>query len=252
MRANEFLFEAEVVPYQSIALSEEQVIAMLRTHCSQLVHLINRPPMWRGVDNHDEPFLLIKPSTGVRRSENTMNYYTLLIDSSPDFAQFPKRSKSLICSTNLHRAQDYGMSGVYAIFPVDGSKIGVCPGADMWDTEVDLTKLDPTGNQGMSSIADIADVLVQLNVECNLESMARGPVIQSSIDFMKKRGIQPDQLLSYLYAIIAPAETGFQVTNPAQLARSTNRIGSKEVWTDGDCIAIEIDSLGAIFERMHG
>ena len=228
MRANEFITEAEVVPYQATPLSEDQVVLMLRDRCSHLIHLINRPPMWRGVDNHDEPFLFIQPSTGVRCSENTMNYYTLLIDSSPDFAQFPKRSKSLIGTTNLDRAQDYGHTGVYALFPVNGSRIGVCPGHDMWDTEIDLSAIDPTGNKGKSSIADIADIMVQLGVECNLEAMAQGPMAPSSKDFMKKRGIQPDHLLSYLYGIIAPAETGFQVTTPEQLARSINRIGSKE------------------------
>lgn len=65
-----------------------------------------------------------------RRSANTHNFYTYIIDNSKDWKRFPKRSMSFICSTNARSAGSYGI--VYQVFPVNGTKIGVCPSRDFW------------------------------------------------------------------------------------------------------------------------
>ena len=65
-----------------------------------------------------------------RVSTNTYNYYTLWMDNDPDWAEYPKRSKSLICSTLYTTARDYGKVAV--VVPLTNCNIGVCPEDDLW------------------------------------------------------------------------------------------------------------------------
>ena len=71
-----------------------------------------------------EPKSVGKP----RRSANTLNYYTLLMDSNPRWKQFPKRSQSLICLTDgSYRGRDG-----WVVFPKDGWRIGDTGIRDLW------------------------------------------------------------------------------------------------------------------------
>lgn len=68
-----------------------------------------------------------------RMSANTFNYYTLWMDNSPAWSAFPKRSKSLICSTSISAAGDYARnSAAQLIIPADSNKIGICSDDDLW------------------------------------------------------------------------------------------------------------------------
>lgn len=57
---------------------------------------------------------------GYRKSANTYNYYTLLIDNDPAWSAYPPRSASVIASTNHDYARNYG------------SCICCCPKAIPW------------------------------------------------------------------------------------------------------------------------
>lgn len=65
-----------------------------------------------------------------RTSKNTMNYYTEWVDHSASWSHFPKRSRSLICSTSKNYAEDYG--AVRVVVPVQNTAVGVCPERDWW------------------------------------------------------------------------------------------------------------------------
>lgn len=70
------------------------------------------------------------PSTGIRTSANTSNYYTLFFDTNQENANWPKRGKSFICTANKIYAKSYGT--VYVVLPHNGVDLGVCPSADLW------------------------------------------------------------------------------------------------------------------------
>jgi len=74
--------------------------------------------------------------TTERKSANTYNYYTLWMDNDPAWASFPKRSRSLICSTSLNIASSYkGQGGKpMVVIPVENCTIGVCSAADLWES----------------------------------------------------------------------------------------------------------------------
>jgi len=65
------------------------------------------PKIYRGLD---ENYLYgyVKPAEYSRKSRNTSNYYTLIMDHSQKWKQYPKGSKSIICTTSRSKAENYG------------------------------------------------------------------------------------------------------------------------------------------------
>jgi hypothetical protein len=71
--------------------------------------------------------MLSDPTVGTRVSANTLNYYTWIIDNSPDWKDYPKRSKSLICASFSRYDNNE-----YIVLPFNNPIIGTCPEYDMW------------------------------------------------------------------------------------------------------------------------
>ena len=73
---------------------------------------------------------------GLKVSENaTYNLYTRLFSGIlPSWNNFPRRNRSFICSSSINKALQYSGSydNIYAVFPKNNSKIGVCPESDIW------------------------------------------------------------------------------------------------------------------------
>jgi len=72
-----------------------------------------------------------------RKSANTENYYTLIIDNSPAWKEYPKRSKSFICTTEASVADAYasnilGKKAVYKVIPLENQNIAACTRSDFW------------------------------------------------------------------------------------------------------------------------
>ena len=111
-------------------ITKEQADQLLETKHSKAV--TPAAEIFRGVDGYGD-YIYVDPSKSkqLRVSANTDNYYTLVIDNSPEWKDYPKRSKSLICSTDRGYADSFGE--VYRVYPINGAKIGVCPGDDIWN-----------------------------------------------------------------------------------------------------------------------
>lgn len=98
--------------------------------------------IWRGDKNLGYYFIL-DPAATPRQSRNTLNYYTIIIDQSNAWKDYPKRSRSAICSTRFGKARSYdkagwgaerGSLGLYCVLPINGGKIGCCPQDDIWES----------------------------------------------------------------------------------------------------------------------
>jgi hypothetical protein len=76
------------------------------------------------------PYWVVNPVKSYRVSRNTNNFYTGLLDKLPAWKDYPKRSRSIICSSNPAYCESYG--NVVVVLPVNGAKIGVCPEEDIW------------------------------------------------------------------------------------------------------------------------
>jgi len=92
-------------------------------------------PIYRGVYGDEKislsNFMVYDPKAIERKSANTQNFYTWIIDNSPQWKDFPKRSKSLICATDREIADNFG-EVLYRVIPFDNAKIGKCSTSDFW------------------------------------------------------------------------------------------------------------------------
>lgn len=94
-------------------------------------------PIWRGSKSGEAESYILEGQKGSRRSANTSNHYTLILDEQlKKYKNYPLRSKSIIMAShdNKDYAQEFG--GLYAVFPYNDTIIGVCPRDDIWYTDV--------------------------------------------------------------------------------------------------------------------
>jgi len=122
------------------SLTKDEFKSILNRFCKNFDW--NDAPIYKGM-YIDGDFALTNPKGQERRSANTPNYYTVIFDNSPYLGEFPKRSQSLICSTDLNTAGTYG--DLYRVIPFDGAKIAVCSSSDFWhgfETNIKYYDLD--------------------------------------------------------------------------------------------------------------
>src|SRR4051812_3088795 len=121
----DFLTEQMLKPWTIDKLKVDQAIELLNIHCKNgLTAIENGCLLYRGEKKKNSiPFQMIDASRGERTSKDTNNIYQLMMDNSTALANYPKRSKSLICSTSYSEARDYGIARV--IIPFDDVEIAV-------------------------------------------------------------------------------------------------------------------------------
>lgn len=141
MKTFKQFLEAAVKPMANQHLNSEDAIEAALEHCRDAVAAFQRGDVtiYRGWHNKI-PTGIVRPHTGTRKSENTSNFYTQLFDTNPENDLYPLRSKSLICTTDKEKAENYG--NVSYVFPLDSVKIAVAPKADIWDIEAEFPQVD--------------------------------------------------------------------------------------------------------------
>lgn len=107
-----------------VKLTEDEAINYVTERCSEWLEYptkINRRV------HTDTDHFRSKPVHRVSR--DCVNYYTLIMDNSPEWKDYPKRSNSFICSMNT---SNYNGTS-YIVIPRNGSKWGVCDSTDIYD-----------------------------------------------------------------------------------------------------------------------
>lgn len=122
------------------AINIEEALKLIKENCSNMDF---SKPYWRGTKDNGDSYIM-DGSKGYRKSYDTGNYYTMLIDHFSDKGN-PLRSKSIVCINNpgesyAERYADKHMGSYYAVFPYDNAKIGYVGDQDMWDIKVKLGK----------------------------------------------------------------------------------------------------------------
>lgn len=243
-------------------LSVKKAIKLLNEHCKDSLWMLQQnSPIWRGdskksslaLYNKAESFAVVDPSKTERRSQNTSNWYTIILDNSPFMAEFPKRSRSLICSTDFMYAEDYSGGEPVAIIPFDGVKIGVCPESDMWGTQIKLGRSDSIDSFNSAFSLFARRLLKMDKVPVTLETLKKMDAVlkkAKSLDDVLKNKPEAlgfvewfgpkakDDFLGTIFAAYSPQKTKLRVTTPAEL-KSLKAKRNKEVWVGGPCVAIE-------------
>ena len=249
MKSSEFISEAQVKPYQHQEFKELQTsIKFIQANCQQAIKggmLEN--PLWRGMRGmygYEAAVIHFKPGTGRRKSENTSNQYTALMSNSPYFKGWPKRDRSMICSTDIGYASDFGRE--YAILPFDNAKIGVCPSFDLWDTGITGDRLALL-HERVRTIGRLPEFLSRNFDLPETYTRMKGYVLTSKfaslLNYYNSNHIgitnplTPTEFIPYLFEVLNPTRIDMQLMNVKQFAAAN--LSNRECWLSADVVAIE-------------
>lgn len=259
----QFLAEAAVgksIKYDHVDL--EKAVELLNTHCKDALWMLkNDSPIWRaqydpfGKMLGNDGVSVIDPSKTQRKSENTSNYYTLILDNHPEMVDFPKRSRSLIASaTDSYPRTMIDDDDPWAVIPYDGVKIGVCPHEDIWLTPVSIfghTSPELAYWNGIfaelfkdRSWKDFTDYAAKLKFSVGLNN-GRGSAVYEN--FCAAFRVDPDSrvaksaaqdFIGFIFKAYGLSKTKLKLATTATLAQiAKNR--SREVWIGGPCVIMK-------------
>jgi hypothetical protein len=136
----QYIQEASVTPIKSTPIDLQEAIKVIKKNCSDSLWMFeSKTPMWRGEKQQDlilgkDGVAIIDTTKSERKSQSMSNWYTLIIDNSPEYKNYPKRSQSLICTNKIGTAKDFG--ALMAVIPFNDAKIGIVNAPDIWDKSI--------------------------------------------------------------------------------------------------------------------
>lgn len=260
----QFLLEAAVDKRPSYEkLEVDAGIKFLNTHCKNALWMLqeNRPiyrgdpmgPAW----SERIGFVVVDSTKTARKSQNTSNWYTAILDAHPDRQHFPKRSRSFIATTDKIYAQDYILrhSDLSIIIPTDTAKIGLVNDEDMWNTPLkgipgwrgNIEDFNHVLTQFAKSLFDTPTVTVQelemLDVQLKKgNGMCIKALVSAMKDFTSISVTQKDidelskNFLSIIWNAYSEGSTGHSVVTTATMPHRYDG----EVWVGGEVIMISL------------
>ena len=178
-----------------------------------------------------------------RKSSNTYNYYSLWMDNNPQWSSFPKRSKSLICSTDILTADSYGKPKI--VVPLINCTIGICPEHDLWYSFAKVNSLLKLStwlydhftiqwrNQDNENLTypELIQKLKDTRPDFTMDHWYK-----DLEDLLKKYGNAED----VLDIILNPSENNFMLTTWSQFnKRPDENEDGFEVWLSAPCLLID-------------
>ena len=189
--------------------------------------------LYRGVySNYGSDFNILTGEDGERKSANTTNHYTKIIDHNLKGTDYPLRSKSTICSTDDDYARVFSAADPLVLIPFDGVKIGVCASDDMWESKVkfDGITMDVAELNELYGINGVKDDSFKTIVD-GIEKAVKAGKRQITRLFTDDKSIK--EQLEDVYSI---ENLGFSLIENKDISKLK---GSRECWVGGSCLAIE-------------
>lgn len=236
---------------RGVAITEEKAVYLLNKNCKRSVKAWKRGDgIYRGIPSNNS-FMLYDTKTSLkpRESANAENYYTLLIDNSPAWKKFPKRSQSLICTTNDGYASGYGST--FIVFPYDNGVIGVSPDDDFWFSfqstlreslnrwtnslnrvfqRLDIDLSDKSYEGIVKSFKEFDDTMKVSGGESGLTSL----IISTGADWLKNY-FDYNNILKLVDDKLNPSNNNFKLVK-AGYPLPDKKV---EVWTDAKSVLVE-------------
>lgn len=232
---------------QFTPLDANAAIEVLNQECrASLWMLYDNKPFYRGMDYPRKidklGFGTVDTSATERKSQNTTNYYTMILDNNPYCKDFPKRSRSFISSTSIEKARGYAWGLPVVLIPADSAKVGIVGKNDIWDTQINLGgyrgDLEDL-NRAFKSYLGLAPTLD------SFEKFAERAKDRDSAEFHKLTEFCPGEsnarrlakdFMDELFKAYSPAKTGFTTYPAANLPHKLPR--DSEVWVSGKVVII--------------
>lgn len=81
----------------------------LKDYAFREIEIDKRPIFYRGLSDYKSNSYLIKTDDHIRKPANSSSgYYNIWIDNASEWKEYPKRSKSIICTNDRDVAKSYG------------------------------------------------------------------------------------------------------------------------------------------------
>jgi len=252
---------------RSQPISKEVAMSFIQDKASDAASIYTKEGgyIYRGLQSNIESCLFNDPSKYDRMSKNTGNFYTVLFSEIlPSWKKYPKRSKSLICSSSESGASSYG--NPFAVFPQNGANIGVVPARDMWGgfqnsigqhrldledfnrdfefifSELGIKSVDfsnkTTTLQAISKLQEALDNIDPSKLSSRLRNMAAFDIIYPA---------KGKDLIKFFDTFLSPTKNGFQLIKVGKPLPE-----NKEVWTDAPCVLVPLKMLGEVIPPIKG
>lgn len=195
-----------------------------------------------------------------RKSANTNNFYTLVINEDPRFMEFPNRS--VICSTSIAEAKGYANSvaSLGIILPKNGTTIAICPSNDIWNTPIALSTRKVLwfyyGRliESMINILGKNSHIKSYNDLLDLGDRAHQMLNDGTIDYESLKSKTKHELILSMLDEIFKRKDGMKTIlkrfSPndfvTQNIKSFSAPDNREVWFDSDFIAIRAEYIESL------
>lgn len=214
-----------------------------------------RRRIYRGIHLYEQNFFY-QPQLdpGTRRSSNTYNWYTLIMDHVPEWQDFPRRSASVICTTDPVQSSDYGIT--YTVLPFGNPTIGISPREDIWFSFPSLKKLEM---ESLEELMDALDTLAYTYLDKPLSQNSwpdfnRGlreisqKILQEyhrsqwdNVNKLQGRVTPQRDMLAVLREILDPQAAGFRTAKLSEWQPQPDR----EIWFSAPAFFLNSNWLGS-------
>lgn len=274
MRLNEIkaaIYRSRLSPQEAVEVGRQNFLSFFETF--EGYSSGNEPPIFRGA-THDTYTTLVNPKAGGGRdSAYTSNEYTVLMSELPSWSAFPKRSHSIVCTTDAGRAEDYGSATFVVVLP-DQFNLGICSRYDLWVSFPYLgmkTTIDSLHgfNNDFAALIERATKshwfatketsLADMKEKCRalqewiegtpniaFDGITLGYFLHDLLREGKYTG--PDAVFQIIASLFDPAKNKFQRYTSIPALHSLS--GNKEVWTDTPCMLVPIDDYDSLREAI--
>jgi len=237
-------------------LSTEEAIKFLNTHCKNALWMLEKnKPFYRGITEYKDVditkikgFSLVNTELTTRRSQNTSNYYTVILDNNPLNKDFPKRSKSFVGTTSFDYALGYSSSGHHGVFvmvPTDSAKIGVVNHSDMWHTKIKLFGLNKNIEEFNNYFAELFNYplseTITIDMFKDFDSRLKSGDVTAISNFHSAFGFRKDvyhtKFLEEIFDAYSSKKTGHEWYYSSNFPTNILQTNT-EVWISGKIVLI--------------
>jgi len=199
-----FTFKQFLLQEQSFEkLTTEQFIQLLRSdeYSDSYKCLKNADYLLRGMSTSYGPFAAIDRTNSERTPLPGGEIYTKLLQSNPKNANWPRRTKSTICTPDWTTAEGWAESrksgDVYCILPKNGVKLGVIPTNDIWGLRV---KINPSAIDRRLDDDTIFESITVKNLGSKISALIY--YLQKIQVSFSEKDIDPTNLISKLKGLL--------------------------------------------------
>lgn len=273
--------EAKIKDYDTTPITDVDVlIKAIEENCSQAINNIRTKrksgTIWRGF-RREIVSGIYDPGSGQRESENTANFYTLFFDENPKNRNWPKRSKSFICSTDEITAAHFARRrAATLVLPFDNTPIGLVNESDLWDLAISFTleyngirRVFTDGVEDLNAI--FSDFYAQVenwaenkftSLNQTAQDIRNNPIqicksLKSRFD-LEEFGVKEYSEEEYSFKRSVANQFADQLTEMYNLSKigctltkiNNLDVKSSEVWFQGKCILVSGTDLGEIMRHF--